>query len=56
MNDGHTLDVVVCDNCRELLGVIDAVELRTADESDSGANKLIVDISVSGYHNLLERG
>ena len=45
-HNGHALDIVVCNNGGQLVGVIDIVKLGTSDKRYAVADKLIVEIAV----------
>ena len=45
-HNGHALDIIVRDNCGQLVGVIDIVKLGTSDKRYAVADKFIVEIAV----------
>ena len=45
-HDGNALDIVVADNCRQLLGVVHSVQLWASDQGDLTPHKVLMHIGV----------
>lgn len=45
-DDGDAFNIVVCDNLRQLFGVIAVIQLRTANQRNPAPDKVLVESSI----------